>query len=76
MLMIVVRLGSELPTPGVNPTYMQGFLQANQTGDAFNFFDAFTGGSFTQMSMFALSITPYITIFHHHAASDHCNSET
>ncbi len=32
-----------------------------QTGDAFNFFDAFTGGSFTNMSLFALSITPYIT---------------
>ena len=49
-----------LPTPGVNPTYIQNFF-ANQTGDAFNFFDAFTGGSFTQMSVFALSITPYIT---------------
>ncbi len=31
------------------------------TGDAFNFFDAFTGGSFSQMSIFALNITPYIT---------------
>ena len=58
--LIVVRLGSELPTPGVNPEYIQGFFE-NQTGDAFNFFNAFTGGSFTQMSVFALSITPYIT---------------
>lgn len=33
----------------------------SQTGEAFNFFNAFTGGSFTQMSVFALSITPYIT---------------
>ena len=60
MMLIVVRLGSELPTPGVDPTYIQNFF-ASQTGDAFNFFDAFTGGSFTQMSVFALSITPYIT---------------
>ena len=60
MMLVVVRLGSELPTPGVDPTYIQNFF-ANQTGDAFNFFDAFTGGSFTQMSVFALSITPYIT---------------
>jgi preprotein translocase subunit SecY len=60
LMLIVVRLGSELPTPGVDATYIQNFF-ANQTGDAFNFFDAFTGGSFTQMSVFALSITPYIT---------------
>ena len=60
MMLVVVRLGSQLPTPGVDPTYIQNFF-ANQTGDAFNFFDAFTGGSFTQMSVFALSITPYIT---------------
>ena len=60
LMLIVVRLGSELPTPGVDPTYIQNFF-ASQTGDAFNSFDAFTGGSFTQMSVFALSITPYIT---------------
>lgn len=60
IMLIVVRLGSQLPTPGVDPTYIQNFF-ANQTGDMFNFFDAFTGGSFTQMSVFALSITPYIT---------------
>ncbi len=60
LMLIVVRLGSQLPTPGVDPTYIQNFF-ANQTGDAFNFFDAFTGGSLTQMSVFALSITPYIT---------------
>lgn len=60
MMLVVVRFGSQLPTPGVDPTYIQNFF-ANQTGDAFNFFDAFTGGSFTQMSVFALSITPYIT---------------
>ena len=59
-MLIVVRLGSQLPTPGVDPTFIQDFF-ASQTGDAFNFFEAFTGGSFTNMSIFALSITPYIT---------------
>ena len=34
---------------------------ASQTSGAFNFFDQMTGGSFTQMSIFALSITPYVT---------------
>ena len=56
----MIRIGSQLPTPGVDPTYIQNFFES-QTGEAFNFFNAFTGGSFTQMSVFALSITPYIT---------------
>ena len=60
LMLIVVRIGSQLPTPGVDPTYIQNFF-ANQTGEAFNFFNAFTGGSFERMSVFALSITPYIT---------------
>lgn len=60
LMLVVVRLGSQLPTPGVDPTVIQNFF-ASQTGDAFNFFNAFTGGSFEQMSVFALSITPYIT---------------
>ena len=60
VMLIVIRLGSELPTPGVNPTYIKEFFAQN-TGEAFNLFNAFTGGSFEQMSIFALSITPYIT---------------
>lgn len=59
-MLIVIRLGSELPTPGVDPTYIQNFFAEN-TGEAFNLFNAFTGGSFENMSVFALSITPYIT---------------
>ena len=59
-MLFVVRLGSQLPTPGVNPTYIQQFF-ASQTGETFNFFNAFTGGSFETMSIFALSITSYIT---------------
>lgn len=60
LMLIVIRLGSELPTPGVDPSYIQDFF-AKQTTEAFNFFNAFTGGSFSQLSIFALSITPYIT---------------
>ena len=60
LMLIVVRLGSQLPIPGVNPEFIQQFF-AQQTGDALNFFNAFTGGSFEQMSVFALSISPYIT---------------
>ena len=60
LMLVVVRFGSQLPTPGVDPSFIKNFFE-NQTGDAFNFFDAFTGGSFTNFSVFALSITPYIT---------------
>ena len=60
LMLIVVRFGSQLPTPGVNPEYVKQFF-ASQTGDAFNFFNALTGGSFESMSIFALSISPYIT---------------
>lgn len=59
-MIFVIRLGSQLPVPGVDSDVFREWFQAN-TGDAFNFFDAFTGGSFEQMSIFALNITPYIT---------------
>ena len=60
MMLVVIRFGSELPIPGVNTSYFADFF-ARQSGDAFGFFNAMTGGSFTSMSVFALSITPYIT---------------
>ncbi len=59
LMLVVIRLGSQLPVPGVNRSYFADWF-AQQSGDAFSFFDAFTGGSFTSMSVFALGITPYI----------------
>lgn len=59
-MLVVIRFGSQLPVPGVDRTYFSRWFEA-QTGDAFSFFDAFTGGSFTNMSVFALNISPYIT---------------
>lgn len=59
LMMIVVRLGCVLPIPGVaKGVFSQLF--ANTEG-ALNFFDAITGGSMENMSVFALNITPYIT---------------
>ncbi|MDE7283344.1 MAG: preprotein translocase subunit SecY [Lachnospiraceae bacterium] len=60
VMLIVIRFGSQLPVPGVDRTYFARWFAA-QTGDAFNFFNAFTGGSFLNMSVLALNITPYIT---------------
>ena len=60
LMLVVIRIGSQLPIPGVNRHYFQDWFAA-QTGDVFSFFDAFTGGSFLNMSVLALNITPYIT---------------
>lgn len=59
-MLLVIRLGCQLPVPGVNREYFAQWFAQN-TGGAFSFFDAFTGGSFLSMSVFALNITPYIT---------------
>ena len=60
MMLIVLRIGSQLPVPGVNRDYFAAWFAAQNNG-AFNFFDAFTGGSFSSMSLFALGVNPYIT---------------
>lgn len=60
LMLIVVRIGSQLPVPGANPDYFKNFFQQHQ-GDAFNLLNSFTGGSFESFSILALSITPYIT---------------
>lgn len=60
LMIVVIRFGSQLPVPGVNREYFSSWFSA-YSNDAFNFFSAFTGGSFENMSIFALSITPYIT---------------
>ncbi len=59
MMLVVIRFGSQLPIPGVNPGYLKQFFE--QAGDALGFFNAMTGSSFEQMSILALGITPYIT---------------
>ncbi len=60
-ILVVVRLGSLIPTPGVDVTKLSNYF-ANNLGDGANsLLDSFTGGSFQRMSIFALSVTPYIT---------------
>ncbi len=59
LMLIVVRFGSQLPVPGTDATYLQSIIK-NGT-DAMGFLNTMTGGSFESFSIFALSITPYIT---------------
>ena len=59
-MLVVFRIGSQLPVPGVNGEYFKSWFAAQSDG-AFSFFDAITGGSFLNMSILALNISPYIT---------------
>lgn len=55
---IVVRIGCNLPIPGIDHAAIKSAFDNMAARDMI---DAFTGGSFTSMSIFALNITPYIT---------------
>ena len=59
-MLVVIRIGSQLPVPGVDPTFFAQWFEA-QTGGMSSFYDAITGGSFMNMSILALNISPYIT---------------
>ena len=60
LMLIIIRIGSELPAPGVDGEVFKQWW-ASQSADGLGFFNAITGGSFLNMSVFALNITPYIT---------------
>ncbi len=60
LMLVVIRIGSQLPVPGVDGSVFRDFF-ANNSADGLGFVNAITGGSFLNMSVFALNITPYIT---------------
>ncbi|MCM1327525.1 MAG: preprotein translocase subunit SecY [Bacteroidales bacterium] len=60
IMLVVIRIGSCIPVPGVNTSFFAEWFE-QQTGGAFSFFDAITGGSFVNMTILALNINPYIT---------------
>lgn len=61
--LIVVRIGCQLPIPGINGDVVKDFFDSatGTAGTGLGFLDIMTGGSFSKMSIFALNITPYIT---------------
>ena len=61
LMLCVVRLGSAIPLPGMNTQVFRDWFGGLTENDAFGFMDRFTGGSFENMSILALNITPYIT---------------
>ena len=59
LMLVVFRIGSNIPVPGIDREVLN---QAFQGGTGLlELFDLFSGGSFSNMTIFALSITPYIT---------------
>ena len=62
-ILVVVRLGCKIPVPGLDTVQLSAYLNdkfADTTAGG-GFLNSITGGSFTQMTIFALNVTPYIT---------------
>ena len=59
LMLVVFRIGSNIPVPGINRSALAQVF-AGDTG-LFDLFDLFSGGAFSNFTIFALSITPYIT---------------
>ena len=63
-LLIVYRIGTTIPVPGINFAALQTFINSQRGGGGnpfFDYFNFFAGGAFNNMSIFALGIMPYIT---------------
>ena len=58
--LIVYRIGTYIPIPGIDPAALQQAFQAQQ-GGVLGMFDMFAGGALGRMAIFALNIMPYIS---------------
>jgi preprotein translocase subunit SecY len=58
--LIVYRIGSHIPLPGVNALALDVYQQTLSSG-LYGMFNTFTGGGLSRMSMFVLSVFPYIS---------------
>lgn len=61
-MMIFYRVGSHVPVPFVDPEELKNLFNRFDAGGVFGFVDMFTGGAFTQMSVMALGVMPYISV--------------
>ena len=60
LALIVYRLGTYIPVPGIDPAAMLRLIE-QQRGTILDMFNMFSGGALGRMSLFALNVTPYIT---------------
>ena len=58
--LIVYRLGTYIPIPGIDPTVLSDIVQ-QQSGGILGIFNVFAGGALGRMTIFALNIMPYIS---------------
>ncbi|MHB8303408.1 MAG: preprotein translocase subunit SecY [Acidobacteriaceae bacterium] len=59
-MLAIYRLGSHIPTPGINTKLLEQFFQQN-SGSSLGLIDMFSGGNLRRLTVFALGIMPYIT---------------
>src|SRR5580658_2731033 len=59
--LIVYRIGTYIPVPGVDASVMSDMLSQHGGGGLLGMFDMFTGGALRRMTVFALNIMPYIS---------------
>ena len=59
MMLVVYRIGASIPVPGINRQTLASIFSGDK--GLLDLFDLFSGGSFSNFTIFALSITPYIT---------------
>lgn len=60
LILVIIRMVSQIPLSGIDSSFFQRYFSEGGN-DALGFLNAFTGGGFENFSIFALSITPYIT---------------
>jgi preprotein translocase subunit SecY len=60
-MMVVYRLGAHIPVPGVDVSILQERLFQGSSGGVLDYLDLFSGGALRNFTIFAMSITPYIT---------------
>ena len=58
--LLIYRLGTYIPVPGINPEALKAAFDANQTG-IIGMFNMFAGGAVGRMAIFALGVMPYIS---------------
>ncbi|MEC7489176.1 MAG: preprotein translocase subunit SecY [Pseudomonadota bacterium] len=58
--LIIYRLGTWIPLPGIDPSILQDIFQ-QQSGGILDMFNMLSGGAFARMTIFALNIMPYIS---------------
>jgi len=61
LIVVIFRLGSQIPTPGVNVGNVQACFDASKDDGVYSLINLFSGGALLRLTIFALGIMPYIT---------------